>query len=274
MNVRLKFALWLAVLFAGIVAVVAAIAVMLAAGLPDADHKVLLRIIEGRAPMLGFVALLLLFACAGVLGWLFKNYVTAVRSLTEQTRIVFAANPEHRVLADGGSELVDLAATINRLADAYRRLQIDLETRAGISNARLEEERNRLARDLHDSAKQKAFAALAQLGTANGILKSKPNEVKPHLIEAETLVYEVIQELTFLIQEIYPIALQEKGLPTTLREYIFEWENRNDTEVNVTVRNERSLPLETEQAIYRIIQEALANVARHQGEARGCFPGL
>ncbi len=81
-------------------------------------------------------------------------------------------------------------------------------------------------------------------------------------------MYEVIQELTFLIQEIYPIALQEKGLPTTLREYIFEWENRNDTEVNLTVQNERPLPLETEQAIYRIIQEALANVARHSRAKR------
>ena len=145
MNVRLKFSLWLTFFFAGIVAVVAATAVMIAAGLPDEDYKVLLRIIEGRAPMLGLVAVLLLFVCAGVLGWLFRNYVTAVRSLAEQTRIVFAANPEHRVLSSGGSELVDLAATINRLADAYRRLQIDLETRAGVSNARLEEERNRLA---------------------------------------------------------------------------------------------------------------------------------
>ena len=167
----------------------------------------------------------------------------------------------------------------NALNEDTIRLFTALVNRASLSIANMElfeqtkdlavmEERNRLARDLHDSAKQKAFAALAQLGTANGILKSKPNEVKPHLIEAETLVYEVIQELTFLIQEIYPIALQEKGLPTTLREYIFEWENRNDTEVKLTVRNERSLPLETEQAIYRIIQEALANVARHSKAKR------
>ncbi len=167
----------------------------------------------------------------------------------------------------------------NALNEDTIRLFTALVNRASLSIANMElfeqtkdlavmEERNRLARDLHDSAKQKAFAALAQLGTANGILKSKPDEVKPHLIEAETLVYEVIQELTFLIQEIYPIALQEKGLPTTLREYIFEWENRNDTEVKLTVRNERALPLETEQAIYRIIQEALANVARHSKAMR------
>lgn len=130
------------------------------------------------------------------------------------------------------------------------------------------EERNRLARDLHDSAKQKAFAALAQLGTANGLWKSKSDSIQPHLKEAETLVYEVIQELTFLIQEIYPIALQEKGLPTTLREYIYEWENRNDAEVKLTIRDERVLPLDTEQAIYRVIQESLANISRHSHASR------
>ena len=145
MNARLKFSLWLVVFFGGIVAVVVVIAVMVVAGLPDEDYKVVLRIIEVRALMLGLVAVLLLLACAGVLGWLFRNYVTAVRSLAEQTRIVLAANPEHRILAYGGSELVDLAATINRLADAHHRLQIDVEARAGAANARLEEERNRLA---------------------------------------------------------------------------------------------------------------------------------
>jgi DNA polymerase-3 subunit epsilon len=145
MSVKLKFSLWLAVFFGGIVAVVAAAGVMIATGLPDADYQTLLRIAQGRAPVLGFVAVLLLFACAGVLGWLFRNYMTAVRSLAEQTRIVFAANSEHRVVSDGGSELAELAATINRLADAYHRERNDLETRARVSNARLEEERNRLA---------------------------------------------------------------------------------------------------------------------------------
>lgn len=130
------------------------------------------------------------------------------------------------------------------------------------------EERNRLARDLHDSAKQKAFAALAQLGTVNGLVKTDSREFTPHLNEAETLIYEVIQELNFLIQEIYPIALQEKGLETTLREYIFEWESRNDSIVNLQILNGRELLLESEQAIYRVVQEALANVARHSKAKR------
>jgi ligand-binding sensor domain-containing protein/signal transduction histidine kinase len=167
----------------------------------------------------------------------------------------------------------------NAINEDILRLYTALVQRASLSIANMElfeqtkdlavmEERNRLARDLHDSAKQKAFAALAQLGTVNGMMKIKADGIKPHITEAETLVYEVIQELTFLIQEIYPIALQEKGLATTLREYIFEWENRNDIEVNLTVRDERPMPLETEQAIYRVIQEALANISRHSRAGR------
>lgn len=145
MNLRLKFSLWLVVFFAGIVAAVAAGGVIIAAGLPEDEYRLLLRMIVEREQVLGLVAALLLLACAGVLGWLFRNYVTPVRALAEQTRIVFAANAEHRVRARGGPELADLAATINRLAEAYHRLQIDLETRAGAANSRLEEERNRLA---------------------------------------------------------------------------------------------------------------------------------
>jgi signal transduction histidine kinase len=162
----------------------------------------------------------------------------------------------------------------NALNEDNIRLFTALVQRASLSIANMQlfeqtkdlavmEERNRLARDLHDSAKQKAFAALAQLGTARGMWRTKSEGIQPHLSEAENLVYEVIQELTFLIQEIYPIALQEKGLLTTLREYIYEWENRNDAVVNLTVREEQPLPLETEQAIYRVIQEALANISRH-----------
>jgi ligand-binding sensor domain-containing protein/signal transduction histidine kinase len=189
----------------------------------------------------------------------------------------------------------------NLIGDDTTRLFSALAHRASISIANMElfeqtkdlavmEERNRLARDLHDSAKQKAFAALAQLGTAKGVLnangngngngnghghengngngKENGNSANIHLSEAENLVSDVIQELTFLVQEIYPIALQENGLATTLREYIFEWENRNDIAMQFTTRDERRLPLEVEQAIYRVAQEALANVARHSQAKR------
>lgn len=125
------------------------------------------------------------------------------------------------------------------------------------------EERNRLARDLHDSAKQKAFAALAQLGAAKGLIHSDVRRAKSALGEAENLVYEVIEELSFLIQEMYPAALKEKGLAAVLREYVFEWENRGEIQTSLVIHGDQRLPLEVEQALYRVVQEALANVARH-----------
>ena len=169
--------------------------------------------------------------------------------------------------------------TPNLIGDDTMRLFSALMHRASLSIANMElfeqtkdlavmEERNRLARDLHDSAKQKAFAALAQLGTARGILNGHGNSATAHLNEAENLVSDVIQELTFLVQEIYPIALQEKGLAAILREYIYEWENRNDTRVQLVTRNERRLSIEVEQAVYRVAQETLANVARHSNAGR------
>jgi ligand-binding sensor domain-containing protein/signal transduction histidine kinase len=130
------------------------------------------------------------------------------------------------------------------------------------------EERNRLARDLHDSAKQKAFAALAQMGAANSQMRIEPSRALVSIREAETLVYEVIEELTFLIQEMYPVALKEKGLASVLREYMYEWESRNEIYVDFHIYGERRLPLKLEQSLYRIIQEALANVARHSHAQR------
>jgi ligand-binding sensor domain-containing protein/signal transduction histidine kinase len=125
------------------------------------------------------------------------------------------------------------------------------------------EERNRLARELHDSAKQKAFAALAQIGAASGLIQRNANAAQIHIKEAEDLVHDVIQELTFLIQEMYPMALKEKGLVVTLREYAFEWESRNTINISLQVEGEHQLPLKVEQALYRISQESLANIARH-----------
>jgi len=151
------------------------------------------------------------------------------------------------------------AALVQRAALSIENMQLFEQTK----ELAVIEERNRVARDLHDSAKQKAFAALAQLGTVNGILSRDPSNAQFHLNEAENLVYEVIQELTFLIQEMYPMALKEKGLAVTLREYVFEWENRNGVMIDLHIENPKRMQLETEQAIYRIIQETLANVARH-----------
>jgi DNA polymerase-3 subunit epsilon len=145
MGLRLKFALWLAALFGSAVALVAIVDWLLAAGLPPEDQEVLARILEQRGPLLAFVALIVLIGCGGVLRGLFARFVAPLRGIAEQTVIVASANIEHRVVADAGPEVAEIARAINRLGDAYRAQHGDMDARIAEAGARLEEERNRLA---------------------------------------------------------------------------------------------------------------------------------
>ena len=125
------------------------------------------------------------------------------------------------------------------------------------------EERSRLAQDLHDSAKQKAFAALAQLGAAQQLADRDHDGVAEHVAEAENIVSEVIRDLTFFIQEFYPGDLKQKGLAAALRSYAFGWERQSGIRLSLTVAGKQRLPPHMEQALYRVVQEGLANIARH-----------
>ena len=66
----------------------------------------------------------------------------------------------------------------------------------------------------------------------------------------------------------YPLVLKEKGLMSVLRSYIFEWQGRNSIQVNLEVFNERRIDIQIEQALFRIIQESLSNVARHSNAGK------
>lgn len=145
MGLRLKFALWLGALFGSAVALVVAVDWLLAAGLPPEDQRVLARILEERGPLLAFLALIVLIACAGLLRWLFARFVAPLRGIAEQAVIVATANIEHRVSTEAGPEAAELARAINRLGDAYRAQHGDMDKRIAEAGARLEEERNRLA---------------------------------------------------------------------------------------------------------------------------------
>jgi len=161
-----------------------------------------------------------------------------------------------------GDEIAELAQRLNRMAEQLENL---LESRNRLA---VLEERNRLARDLHDSAKQQAFAAAAQVGAARALLEGDPGAARERLAEAEELLYALRQELSGLIDELRPAALHGRGLAGALREYVGDWSRRTGIGAEVQVRGEQQIPLATEQALLRIAQEALANVGRHSGAGR------
>jgi len=125
------------------------------------------------------------------------------------------------------------------------------------------EERNRLARDLHDSVKQQIFAVSMQIGATRVLLKRDVDAAEGRLNEADKLVRQAQQELTTLIRELRPAALEGKGLSSALRELATQWAQQTDIVANVRAEGTQTLPLTVEEALFRVAQEALANVARH-----------
>jgi len=128
------------------------------------------------------------------------------------------------------------------------------------------EERHRLARDLHDSVKQQLFVVTMLLGTAREQASPTP-EVEQTLAEAERLAAHAQQELTALIRALRPVALANKGLSAALRELVADWTQRTGIAVRASIVDELPLGLTAEEELFRVAQEALANVARHSGAA-------
>ncbi len=150
-----------------------------------------------------------------------------------------------------------MAHQLNQMAE---QLQALLETRQQLATL---EERNRLARDLHDSVKQQVFAISMQIAATRILLKRDVNAADERLGKAETLVKQAQQELTTLIRELRPVALDGKGLVVALRELLPQWSQQSEIVANLQVEGSRTLPLSVEEALYRVAQEALSNIARH-----------
>jgi NarL family two-component system sensor histidine kinase LiaS len=151
-------------------------------------------------------------------------------------------------------ELNDMAAQLESLFEARQEL------------ATLEA-RNRFARDLHDSVKQQVFATSFQVAAARALIEKDAKAAEAHLGQAEELARQAQRELNVLIAEMRPAALEGRGLAAALRDYVGGWSRRVEIPAEVHVRGERETALEVEQALFRVAQEALANVARHSGAA-------
>lgn len=218
--------------------------------------------------ILGLLPLLLIIVVvAGFTGTIFgfiasRGFSRRLRRLTETAESWSQGDFTAYVQDESGDEIGQLARRLNQMAEQLQNL---IHTRSELATL---EERNRLARDLHDSVKQQVFATAMQLGAAQTMLDSDPASAKTHLHEAEQLARQAQQELTGLIQELRPAALEGKGLVEALRGYAEDWSRRTAIAAEVKVAGERPLPLQVEQPLFRVAQEALANIARHSGGSR------
>ena len=180
----------------------------------------------------------------------------------------------------GAFYLTDKRDAVNFGDDDQRMIEmLAAHAAVAIENARLfersrelsvVEERNRLARDLHDSVTQTLFsvvlnaeAAVTMLGRNGGEASQAQAHSRAQLEKVRDLARDALQEMRSLIFELRPAELEADGLVATLRKHIDVVQRVRRMEITLTVEGERRLAPDVEQGLFRIAQEALNNALKH-----------
>jgi two-component system sensor histidine kinase UhpB len=156
---------------------------------------------------------------------------------------------------------------VERLNRAFRRMleRLDAERRRTSSTALAaqEEERTRVARDLHDEVNQSLTALLLRLEAARA---KAPVELAHELAETKALANQAMEELLMLARQLRPTALDDLGLKAALAGHVKELGRRGRINASFDASGDFSgLPADVQLVVYRVAQEALSIAAQHSG---------
>lgn len=132
-----------------------------------------------------------------------------------------------------------------------------------------EEERHRLARDLHDGPAQVLATVGLRVELCQRLLDEQPERAREEMERLRQLIRESLQEVRQVIFQLRPVELDQLGLVPALRRYLAGQRERTGLRVQLVTRGEpRRFHPALEIGVFRIIQEALNNVAKHAGTDR------
>lgn len=199
--------------------------------------------------------------------WLLQRRFSPLEHLIEAMEKVDLSRRriELPVAIDGGE-----SEEVERLEQAFLRMLGRLEAerrRAGrVAQRAQEEERARIARDLHDEVNQALTGILLHLEAAR---EKAPPELTGELAETKALANRAMDELLSLARQLRPTALDDLGLAAALSGLVEDYDKRGGFEAGFEAEGDLSgLPGEAQLVIYRVTQEALSNAARHSGASR------
>jgi two-component system, NarL family, sensor histidine kinase UhpB len=182
-------------------------------------------------------------------------------------RDIEAIDPADPVGFDAPEEPVE---EIERLAHAFRKLLDRIEAerrRAGRLQLRAqEEERKRVARDLHDEVNQALTAILLRL---EALTQTAPPEMRDELVETKRLANQAMEELLQLARQLRPTALDDHGFVPAMQEMLRRFQAQHGIQAELALEGTLDdLGNDQQLVLYRVTQEALNNVARHAGAGK------
>jgi signal transduction histidine kinase len=197
--------------------------------------------------------------------------------VTAEGRIAEGAltEAEHHRLEHMAAEVVMRAQELQR---ANERLREEVAERGRLEGSRTyllaqlvsaqEDERRRVARELHDSLGQH----LASLGVRLGTLRARvgdAHELAAQIEELQAHAALIDEEVDRLAMELRPVALDDLGLDAAVRRQVDEWAKDVGISADMHTRGVDSrLPEPVETTVYRVVQEALTNVRKHARASR------
>lgn len=129
------------------------------------------------------------------------------------------------------------------------------------------QERNRLARELHDSVTQTLFSMKLAAESANVLVDDDPPAARTQLVLMQELARQASTEMRSLIFELRPAELDIEGLVPTVHKHIEVLRRVHSVDIELHHRGDRALTPVEEREVFRIIQEALNNAVRHADAA-------
>ncbi len=161
------------------------------------------------------------------------------------------------------AEMVNREDEVGRLSRAFDAMIKKIKESEGrLAQAKLEE-RNRLARELHDAVSQTLFSASIISDVIPRLWEKKPDEARRRLEEVKQLTRGALAEMRTLLFELRPAALADAEIGHLLKQLAESIGGRSLIPVTVSVNIENPLPVQVKIGLYRITQEALNNVGKH-----------
>ncbi len=167
-----------------------------------------------------------------------------------------------------GSIAAQISGAIEN-ASLHREVQRKEEVRGELLQEMLsiqEEERKRIARELHDETSQSLASLVASLEAMAGMLPQGADKIRERMKKTQHLSISILDEIHKLIYELRPSLLDDLGLVAASR-WLAE-NNLETTGIKVdfqTLSREQRLPFQLEATLFRVIQEAFSNITRHAG---------
>jgi two-component system sensor histidine kinase UhpB len=181
-----------------------------------------------------------------------------LRELSALMERVDLLHPGQRLDPDGAREVSVLAKSFN---DMLERLERERRTSSHRAVGGHEEERRRIATDLHDQIGQSLTALLLKLHTAT---EGASDDVRRDLVDAQAFARDALEEMRRIVRQLRPAALDDLGLEYALLSLGNAIEQTAGLVVIRRIELDLpALPPDVELALYRIAQEALTNVSRH-----------